>query len=148
MRIFRDDCGDSNGTIMPGSSVYRDISTGVLRLLMPLLESPSLDAKDRSRVTIIARATQRVERMIADLLDLARGHLGSEIPVQLRAEDLGDVACAAVEEARQTYPGRLIQVTTTGDLRGRFDRDRILQAIGNLITNAVQHGQDPIRVDV
>lgn len=113
-----------------------------------LLESPSLDAKDRSRVTIIARATQRAERMIADLLDLARGHLGSGIPVQLRAEDLGDIARAAVEEARQTHPGRLIQVTTTGDLRGRFDRDRILQAIGNLITNAVQHGQDPIRVDV
>lgn len=112
-----------------------------------LLESASLGSADRARVLMISRAAQRMERMIDDVLDFARGHLGGGIPVQRTADNLADIAHTAVEEATNAHPDRAIHVSTIGDLRGRFDRDRVLQALGNLITNAVRYGMDPIRVD-
>jgi signal transduction histidine kinase len=40
----------------------------------------------------------------------------------------------------------VIHIDTRGDLRGAFDRDRILQALGNLLTNAREHGRGPLEI--
>jgi signal transduction histidine kinase len=44
------------------------------------------------------------------------------------------------------HPDRSINVETIGDLRGVFDRDRVHQAITNLLINAVHHGTGPIEL--
>lgn len=111
-----------------------------------LLESKTLAEPDRARVLTISRATERMDRMIRDVLDFARGHLGGGIPVHPSACDLGEVCGAALEEARAAHAERVMQLSITGDLRGTFDRDRVFQALANLIGNAVQHGEDPITV--
>lgn len=111
-----------------------------------LLESGTLAEPDRKRVQTISRATERMDRMIRDVLDFARGHLGGGIPSNPSECDLGEVCRSAVEEAGSAHPDRTIGLSTTGDLNGTFDRDRVFQAIANLLGNAVQHGEDPITV--
>jgi signal transduction histidine kinase len=113
-----------------------------------LLESPTLGEDDRKRARVIARATERMAGMIRDVLDFARGHLGDGIPATVAECDLGELCRAAVEEALSAYPSRRIELGMGGDLLGTFDRDRLLQVMGNLLSNAVQHGEDPIRLEV
>jgi signal transduction histidine kinase len=59
---------------------------------------------------------------------------------------MGEICRSAVEEISAAHPQRSIELSLRGDLRGTFDRERVLQAIGNLLGNALQHGEDPIRV--
>ena len=113
-----------------------------------LLRSDELGDRDRDRVQTIARASERMTRIIRDVLDFASSHLGGGIPVMPAACDMGEICRAAAEEIRVVHPERSITVTTHGDLLGTFDPDRVMQAIGNLIGNAVRHGEDPIVVDV
>jgi signal transduction histidine kinase len=113
-----------------------------------LLQSETLGEADRKRVLVIERATERMGRMIRDVLDFARGHLGDGIPATVAECDLGELCRAAVDEIRSAHPTRRIELGTSGDLLGTFDRERLLQAMGNLLSNAVQHGEDPIRLEV
>lgn len=113
-----------------------------------LLRSETLDPRDRKRVQIIERAAERMTRMIADVLDFARAHLGEGIPVEPVECDLGELCRIAADEARAQHAERSIEVQVRGDVRGRFDPDRVAQALGNLIANAVQHGEDPVSIHV
>jgi len=94
----------------------------------------------------VTRASERMRRMIDDVLDFARGHLGGGIPANPRLDDLGDICRHAVDEARGGTAGRTIELVTRGDLKGPFDRERVTQAIANLIANAIEHGTGPIEV--
>lgn len=90
----------------------------------------------------IHRSAERMRVMIADLLDFARTRLGSRLPVQTTACDLGSIFGEVVAELRAAHPTRRFDYTTTGDLAGHWDRGRAGQLASNLVGNAVQHG-DP-----
>ncbi len=109
-----------------------------------LLQSETLEASDRKRALIITRATERMNRLVNAVLDFAHGHLGGGIPVKPEDCDMREVCSYAVAEAESAHPDRTIQLELEGDLRGAIDRDRALQALGNLLSNAIAHGQDPI----
>ncbi|CAN5734772.1 sensor histidine kinase [soil metagenome] len=94
------------------------------------------------------RSALRMQLMIADVMDFAHAHLGEGIPAVPIPCDLGAIAREAVHELATVHPGRAIAVETRGDLAGHWDRDRVLQALSNLVANAVQHGNDPISVEV
>ena len=96
----------------------------------------------------IATSADRMARMVSDVLDFARGHLGGGIPASPTTNDLGEICRAAVEEVRHAHPDRRVYLETQGELRGPLDRDRCLQAISNLLANAVQHGKGDIFVRV
>lgn len=88
----------------------------------------------------ISRNVSVMERMIADLLDYTRTRLGAGMPVTPTSVDLGSLARELFEEFRTGHPKRDIQLHTEGDLTGRWDSDRLRQAISNLLGNAIQHG--------
>jgi signal transduction histidine kinase len=104
--------------------------------------------KLRVHATRIERACERMMRMVDDVLDFARGHLGSGIPARPAPNDLGDISRAAADELAIASPGRPIDVQLHGDLRADVDRDRVAQAIVNLLSNAIQHGRGSIELDV
>jgi signal transduction histidine kinase len=113
-----------------------------------LLRSDAFGEREHKRVQTILRATERMSRIIRDVLDFASSHLGSGIPVTPVACDMGEIAMSVAEEIKSGHPDRDITVHTRGDLAGTFDADRVQQALGNLVGNAVRHGEDPILIEV
>ena len=107
---------------------------------------PCTHAKHASNASIIQRSAERMQRMIGDVMDFAQAHLGEGIPAKPVACDISALAIEAAHELQLAHPGRDVRVETSGDLRGYWDRDRVIQALSNLIGNAIQHGVDPIEV--
>jgi PAS domain S-box-containing protein len=107
-----------------------------------------LPAPQANVVARIARSAHRMEAMIRDVLDFARGRLGGGIPVAPTRCDLRSVCDEVVEEMRQAHPARAMSFDATGDLRGEWDPDRVEQVLSNLLGNAVTHGVGPIQVTI
>lgn len=137
---------------------FRDQSLGILGhdLRNPLaaiiagatLLIGSEELGDRS-VKIAARmlnSANRMNRMIADLLDLTRTRFGDTIPVVRAPIDLDPLCRQVTAELEVVRPAGGVQFTPAGDLRGEWDGDRIAQVLSNLLRNAIQHGspKDPI----
>ncbi len=97
---------------------------------------------------LILRSANRMTRMIKDVLEFAREHLGGGIPISLSATNLGELAREAVDELSAANPRRDLRIELSGNLDGFWDPDRVLQALSNVIANALQHGTDPIRVAI
>jgi signal transduction histidine kinase len=100
----------------------------------------------------IATSTRRMQAMVRDLLDYARVQHGSGLPVRLEPMRLGDVCRAALEEVRAAEPGRAValevDVEVEGDDTAPLDRDRVVQAVCNLVVNALHHGKPDAPVSV
>lgn len=94
----------------------------------------------------IGRTSERMSSLITDVLDFARGQLGSGIPVVPLETNMGHVCASVVDEVQMQFPEREITTVFKGDLRGRWDRARVEQAIGNLVVNALQHGDGRVCV--
>jgi signal transduction histidine kinase len=108
--------------------------------------SDKLPAELKLVITRIARATERMQRMISEVLDFARGHLGGGIPANPTLNDMGDICRHVVDEQGAVHADRTIAIATSGDLRGPFDRDRVTQAIANLVANGLEHGSGDVEV--
>jgi signal transduction histidine kinase len=109
-----------------------------------------LQAGGPKRVERIVASGLRMERMIAQLLDVTRARLADGIPVERRAEqDLATIVTKIVDEVRAAHPGRPIELRVAS-CKARVDPDRFEQVISNLVGNAIMHGdpQRPVRVEV
>ncbi|MBS0445044.1 MAG: hybrid sensor histidine kinase/response regulator [Proteobacteria bacterium] len=89
-----------------------------------------------------------MNRMIEDMLDLARARVGEGIPLARRDIDLGALVERAVGERRAAQPDRTIELTQRGDLTGCWDEDRLMQVASNLIGNALHHGNPALPVEI
>ena len=90
----------------------------------------------------ILNSAKRVDEIVRDLLDFSTTHLGEGIPIDPHDTHLGDICENLVEEIRTFHADQTIEVVISGNLRGVWDGPRISQAVSNLLSNAVQHG-DP-----
>jgi two-component system OmpR family sensor kinase len=102
----------------------------------------ALDAERRERYfETIDRETRRLERIVKDLLDLARYEHGSVV-LQRRVFDIGrlfeNVAGRHEREAHSRAVAIRLQVDPRAD-QVVADPDRIEQAIENLVGNALRH---------
>lgn len=111
-----------------------------------LLGRPCNEGKHARMAATIHRSSERMSRMIDAVIDFAHAHLGEGIPAVPGVCDMGKICEEAAAELRLVHPDRDLRVTTRGDLVGTWDRDRCVQALSNLIGNAIEHGQDPIVV--
>jgi PAS domain S-box-containing protein len=122
-----------------------------LRLrIQSLVRSPRLDPDDRSKAESVERQVDRVERLVASLLDVARAATG-QLGLEPEAFNLGD----AVENVVQRFqsdplPNQpRIHLVVHDACPGRWDRLRIEQVVTNLLVNAITYGgANPIQVGV
>jgi signal transduction histidine kinase len=130
-----------------------DIRTPIGAMMMSGMLLPrvgSLNEKQTALASQIGESAIRVNKIVGDLLDLARARMGTSLPVVKRPMDIGRVARQVVDEIQVLHPNRTVSLDTNGDLRGEWDETRMGQLFSNLVGNAVQYGKDgsPINVMV
>lgn len=113
-----------------------------------ILETAALDDVERTLLARIAGSATRSVTMVGDLLDFTRSRLGDGIPIARAEMDMTNVVRDVVDEVAAAHPERPIRVDSRGEQRGRWDAARLRQALGNLIGNAVQHGDEGTTVTV
>jgi signal transduction histidine kinase len=113
-----------------------------------LIAEPGCEPWLRSLVRI-RNGAERMARLIDQLLDLAKARLGGGLQVEPVAMDLADLVRAQIEES-QPSAEQTIEIEVRGDTTGLWDRDRLAQAITNLLDNAIHHGHPdtPIQVEL
>ena len=136
LAILGHDLRNPLGTVVSGSS-----------FLMQALDIPPKYILVATRMFNSAR---RMSKLINDLLDFTRTHLGPGIPIRVRQGSLAAVCEEVVNELRTSHPEQLIDLTMPSHLDAIFDEGRMAQVLSNLIGNAIQYGrlETPVRVSM
>jgi PAS domain S-box-containing protein len=90
-------------------------------------------------------SSQRLRRLVADLLTASRLQ-ASALHLSVARVDVRDLLEVAAATARRTNPGAVVEVYCEEDVVVSGDRDRLAQAVDNLIGNALRHGVPPVEV--
>ena len=117
--------------------VGHDLRTPLGAIVMgagTLLSRGNVNKQDAETVARIIRASQRMTRMITQLLDLTRARLGGGLPLQTGPTDLREVCRNVLEEFEVPF-----QVEAFGDVTGTWDEDRLEEVLSNLARNAIEH---------
>jgi signal transduction histidine kinase len=95
----------------------------------------------------IARAAERMDRLVKQLLDAAASQRGG-IQLQLDRHDLRELCETIASEYRLSHGQGRVTVTAGEPVSCNCDADRVLELVSNLIGNALQHGQGGAQVEV
>lgn len=123
---------------------------GAIKVSAEAIVRGSGDARTRMSAGRILTTADRMTRMIEQLLDFARVRHGRGFRLQVSFVDLGDIARQVLQELGDGSPQARLEVSSSGDLTGRWDPDRLGQVVSNLVGNAIQHGTagNPITVEL
>jgi len=104
------------------------------------LQSGDLGPKAHKHIETIHRSAARMERLLRDLLDTAALQVG-RLALQRQPEEASALIAAALDGHEQLAAKKHIKIERTSDVEGVHvdcDRERITQAIGNLLGNAIK----------
>lgn len=100
----------------------------------------------RRRAEALATELCRLEVAADDVAAAARGRRAAEQPTQLGLERLVNGSGESWQAAAERRGGRVVFDWAADGATVRADRRRLAQAFGNLIANAVEHGDGEIVV--
>ena len=128
LAILGHDLRNPLGTVITGASV--------------ITRAIDIPSKYIVVATRIFNSGQRMTKLINDLIDFTRTHLGSGLPVRPKHADIGQLCTNVVDELRTFHPERVIRLSGPHTLYTPFDSDRIAQVLSNVIGNAIQYGAE------
>lgn len=95
----------------------------------------------------VRRNSQRLKRLIDDLLDVSRLDMG-QMPLRLQVCDLSELLAAVITEFQPIASGRgqrlVVSQVEMRPIEG--DPDRLHQVIANLVTNAIKHAPEGAQI--
>lgn len=103
--------------------------------------------RERSLVELVLDASDRMQRMVNDVLAWARANAGDGFPINATPQDMAVILRQVTQETRVVHGDHSVTLAMAGDLRGQFDRDRVHQVITNLVRNAIEHGNGTAHVE-
>jgi signal transduction histidine kinase len=113
--------------------------TSIMGYLELALESDELPETERGYLEVVDRNSQRLLRLVNDLLFVARLEAG-EMDIHFDELDLGDVVRQALEEAEPRARAKEIALESDTDSVPSIsaDRGRMFQLLDNLVGNAIK----------
>jgi PAS domain S-box-containing protein len=115
------------------------------QLLLRQAGDPAVVARLGER---IAGNAERMQRIIAVLVDYARVRSGTGVPLRRRPSDLGALCRSVAEEHEASHPGRQVRASGAPEVHGQWDPDRLSQILANLLSNALDYSPRDSAVDV
>ena len=104
-----------------------------------LLLKGSEDPRVRLTAERIQNSTQRMVKMVEQLLDVARIR-AEGLVLELKTADYAALCRNIADELESANAAPRVRIDACGDVVGQVDVDRFSQVISNLIGNALQHG--------
>jgi two-component system sensor histidine kinase KdpD len=129
------------------ASVSHDLRTP-LTTIKALAHDIAGDGDERAAT--IEQQADRLNRMVADLLDLSRLNAG-ELPVRAELNAAEDVVGAAIQQVSAAFAGRELRTSIAWSepvLVGRFDFVHALRILVNLLENAHKYSPRTMPVDI
>ena len=136
LAILGHDLRNPLGTVVTGSSF--------------LMQAIDIPPKYVLVATRMFNSGKRMSKLINDLIDFTRTHLGPGIPIRVKQGSLVAVCEEMVNELRTFHPEQQIDLLVPPQLDAIFDDSRIAQVLSNLVGNAIQYGcpDTPVTVQV
>lgn len=101
-----------------------------------------------AQTTLLSRGVKRLTSLLDSLLEYNRANIGAGMPLRRAQVDLAKACEEELELLRAAHPGADIALEVQGDTEGDFDASRVREALGNLVSNAIKHGDPAERVTV
>jgi signal transduction histidine kinase len=124
--------------------------TGVKGFVGTLLNKWEMlnDAQKKLMLTTVHADSERLSRLITELLDVARIDTG-RLPLYPRDVDAAALLERCVDMVRAATATRAIESTYADDVGTVFaDPDKFAQVFTNLVDNGIRHGEGTVRVSV
>jgi signal transduction histidine kinase len=134
LAILGHDLRNPLGTLVSGSSF--------------IMQASDIAPKYVLVATRMFSSAKRMSKLINDLIDFTRTHLGPGIPVRARQCDLVAVCEQVVNELRTCHPEQLIELQVPSQLDAVVDDSRVAQMLSNIVGNAVQYGSEDAPVTI
>lgn len=112
-----------------------------------LLLLMSADKKVGAVASRIRSSAHRMEKMVSQLLDVARIRSGG-VELELSRGNYQQLCQRIADELRQAGHANQVQISCSGSADALFDPHRIGQVLSNLLGNALQHGEPDAEVTV
>jgi phosphoserine phosphatase RsbU/P len=123
--------------------VGHDLRTPLQVIIMAsalMLRDDSLGERPRVLARRVANSAARMTDIIEQLLDFTRSRLGGGMPLTTQRIELTAVCRRVIEELELVHPNRSIVLEAGAPIQGEWDSDRLVQAVSNVVGNALQHG--------
>jgi signal transduction histidine kinase len=136
LAILGHDLRNPLGTLVTGSSF--------------IMQATDIPPKYILVATRMFSSAKRMSKLVNDLIDFTRTHLGPGMPIRVRRGSLVAVCEQVVDELRTYHPERRIELQMPPELDAVFDDGRVAQMLSNLIGNAIQYGSvdTPVKVSL
>ncbi|MDQ3262082.1 MAG: PAS domain-containing sensor histidine kinase [Myxococcota bacterium] len=108
-------------------------------------ELPRTVRRAASRIT---SSISQMNELVGSILDVVRVRAGVPLPMAPTRVDLYEVCLRAADQNAQNFPGQQMEISCEGNCEGYWDENRLLQALGNLIINAMKYGgaEAPVKI--
>lgn len=131
-------------------AIAHDLGTPI-SIIQSSAELLALGSDSNRSITRIITNTQKLDRLIVDLLDSARLKSGSRLQLNLEPNNLCEVVKNAVEDLQAVH-GDIFCIDLKehdyDDFQGLWDRQSIRRLVFNLADNAIKYGDTSNKVKI